>query len=53
MKKISLHGLLISKKHMAEFRRDKLWKVLQEHGNDGQFLRAISHSTTDPRFVFE
>ena len=33
--------------------RDKLWKVLQEYGVNGQLLRAIiSHSTADRRFVF-
>ena len=31
--------------------RDKLWKVLQECGLDGQLLRAISHSTADRRLV--
>ena len=33
--------------------RDKLWKLLQEYGVNGQLLRAIiSHSTADRRFVF-
>ena len=33
--------------------RDKLWKVLQEYGVDGQYCYALlSHSTADRRFVF-
>ena len=32
--------------------RDKLWKVLQEYGVDGQLLRAIKYSPAYRRFVF-
>ena len=32
--------------------RDKLYNVLQEHGVDGQLLRALSRSTANRMFVF-
>ena len=31
--------------------RDKLWKVLQEYGVNGQLFAPLSHSTADRRFV--
>ena len=41
MAKISLHALSILKKAYDRVPRDKLWKVLQEYGGNGQLLRAI------------
>ena len=44
MAKISLYALSISKKHTYDrVPRDKLWKVLQEYGVNGQLLRAIKY----------
>ena len=37
MAKISLHALSIFKKVYDRVSRDKLWRVLREHGVDGHF----------------